>query len=201
MRPAELASDGRRRRSRVPGTHVAAHAVALTGLGAWAAISVLSQHPYRLFDAVSRGCGLGPLVPDWRFFAPEPARHDNHLLVRVRDRDGVVSPWRVVHEFKRRSGWQLLWFPTHRHEKAVFDVCSGLQQKMMESGEDITTSQPYALLRGFVAHAVRSRFPGDLAPQGFQFVLLRAAGHDVTEDLDYQMVSPFIPLVAVAATS
>jgi hypothetical protein len=58
------------------------------------------------------------LIPNWRFFAPVPARRDYHLEYRTRSRAGRISSYRRI-EFLRERDWvTTLWNPSKRLRKA-----------------------------------------------------------------------------------
>jgi hypothetical protein len=168
---------------------------AALGLAALLTATVFAQHPQRLFDAVRNRFPAPDLLPDWRFFAPEPGRHDFHVLVRVAEQDGAVSPWWAVHDFGRRAAWHSVWFPRHRHEKALFDVCSELTLFFRAPGLDVAATPPYLLLQGFAERVVRERRPvDDPPPRGFQFLVLRDSGYEEGNEPEYVLASAFIPL-------
>ncbi|HEV7826885.1 MAG TPA: hypothetical protein VGD11_10455 [Mycobacteriales bacterium] len=166
------------------------------GLAAWLAVTALGQHPVGLFDRVRRHDTFGLLIPNWRFFAPEPAQHDFHVLHRVLTAEGTETPWAQTSHIAPRTWVQTVWFPGRRREKAVFDVCNELLGLVRLRDVDVTTVPCFAMLREFVAAAVRAEHAGGRPPQGFQFLVARHTGHDEEHDPDYLLVSPFIPLEA-----
>ena len=165
---------------------------------AWLAGTVLSQHPDRQFDRL-RECAAGRLLlPDWRFFAPEPGQHDYHVLHRVLTADDEVTPWQLTLADPRRPGHQrswkdLFWHPDLRHNKALFDVCRGLAIHINE-GRDLTQTFQYRLLRDFVERTVRAQYLSQEPPAGCQFMIAQYTGYDDDHEPGYLMVSPFIAL-------
>lgn len=76
--------------------------LAAAGFATWLTATALCQHPDRSFDRL-RGSAAGrTLIPDWRFFAPNPALHDFHVLHRVVLAGGDATPWRLSSELAER---------------------------------------------------------------------------------------------------
>jgi hypothetical protein len=147
------------------------------GLAGWLAATTLAQHPIRSFDRIRVLRGRRPPLPDWRFFAPEPGRWDDHVLVRVVEADGTASAWREVRQFQPRRWTHAVYFPEHRQEKALIDATDQLMRRLVGPPAEIGHTQEYQLLRGYVEGVVR-RDHADALPAGFQFLLARDAGHD-----------------------
>lgn len=171
---------------------------AVLGLSGWLSATVLAQHPLRTFDRVRVLRGRRLPLPDWRFFAPEPGRWDNHVLVREVAADGTASAWREVGGFQLRRWWHAMYFPEHRREKALIDATDLLMRQLVGPPVELVDTPEYALLRSFVEGVVRREAAGDL-PAGFQFLLVRDAGHDVDDDVVLRLLSRFEPLADEAA--
>jgi hypothetical protein len=168
--------------------------VACAGFGAWFLATVASQHPHRVFDRMRDFDPTGVLVPNWRFFAPEPAQHDFHVLHRVLLADGEQTPWTETTKIAPRTWLHAVWFPDRRREKAMFDVCNELVMLMSSPGVELTATAPFELIRDLVELTVRDAYAGGPPPEGFQFVVARHTGHDLTHDPEYLLASPFVPL-------
>lgn len=168
--------------------------LAAAGFATWLTVTALCQHPDRSFDRL-RGSAAGrSLVPDWRFFAPNPALHDFHVLHRTVLASGDATPWRLSSELAERSWKDFLWFPDRRHDKSVFDACVMLLSLAGRSRDSLIRSVPYVLLREFVARVIHEEHAGAALPPGFQFAVVRYAGYDDEHDPEYILVSPFVPL-------
>ena len=124
------------------------------GLVTWFGVTVLSQHPQQAFDRFRRYDVAGLMIGNWRFFAPEPAQHDFHLLHRVLTADDEQTPWVETIEIPRRTWRQMVWFPERRQDKAIFDICVDLIGWMARPDTDLTTTPAYEVLRDLVAEAV-----------------------------------------------
>lgn len=181
------------RRLRPPRAELALSA----GLGSWLLVTLASQHPHRAFDGLRRFDPIGLAVPNWRFFAPEPAQHDYHVLHRVLRADGTESPWAETTSISARSWAHAFFFPDRRREKALFDVASELTGLMMDPRIDVGRTVPFELLRNAVEVKVRAD-ADDPPPRGFQFLLARHTGHDEEPEPDYLFASPFIALEPAA---
>lgn len=164
------------------------------GFAAWLVVSAASQHPDRNFDRLRKLDPARALIPDWRFFAPNPAQHDVHVLYRVVLPGGETTGWELSSELATRSWADFAWLPDRRRDKGLFDICVTMG-RMIQSGEaGLTESTPYLLLRNFVAREVGRRHAGQLRPCGFQFAMVRHSGYDEDQDLEYLLVSPYIEL-------
>ncbi|MGW1951555.1 hypothetical protein ACWCPI_02130 [Streptomyces sp. NPDC001920] len=153
--------------------------------------TVAIQHPNSAFNRLEARDRFS-LLPNWRFFAPNPATYDYHFFYRTQDTSGTTSEWRTVDVIEGRRMHQIFWFPGRRPEKAVFDICSELLGPMNAGIDAMTETTGYAVL---VAH-LRERIRAENAPgsvQGFQFGLARAAGFAETEP-ETIFVSPFTPM-------
>jgi hypothetical protein len=161
--------------------------VALAG---WLVVTILSQHPNRLFDRLRAFDPVGNLIPNWRFFAPFPARHDFHVLYRTLSSGGEQSEWKQASSITPRAWSHAVWFPKRREEKGIFDLCVSLD--VSGSLKDLSKSPAYCLLSDFVARAIREN--DRVWPQlsGFQFLLVQYGGYDNSESPEYVFVSPFI---------
>ncbi|MFJ3492800.1 DUF5819 family protein [Streptomyces sp. NPDC086091] len=165
----------------------------LGGLALWFGATVTGQHPNRAFDRVRDLDRAGLTIPNWRFFAPEPAQHDFHVLHRVLTEDGEQTPWAETSAVAPRLWRHAAWFPGRRREKALFDICSELIILMSRPGLDLSRFPSYRMLSDFTERAVRAEHAGRL-PRGFQFLIARHTGHDQEQEPDYLFVSPFVPL-------
>ncbi|MEV7601338.1 hypothetical protein AB0O91_28625 [Kitasatospora sp. NPDC089797] len=167
---------------------VAGHAVPVV-LAGWFVASVLGQHPDRSYDKVRTldRTGAGILIPNWRFFAPNPAVQDQHLVYRLASADRTRhTPWREVYTVTPRRLVHAFWFPGRRMEKAIFDVASTLlhNQGAMTPLHTDAKQSAYRLVNEFV----RSRIVGEPDFPLFQVMLVRYSGHDHSEDPVYDMV-------------
>ncbi|HET9173284.1 MAG TPA: hypothetical protein VFN97_27895 [Actinospica sp.] len=163
-------------------------------LAAWFTVSAAGQHPQRAFDRVRNYDRLGLLLPNWRFFAPEPAQHDFHLLHRVLTHDDEQTLWSESSSITPRDWKQMFWFPDRRREKALFDICGEILGITAQPALDVTRFGSYLLLRDFVTRAVRAEYAERPQPQGFQFVIARHTGFDTENEPEYLFISPFVPL-------
>lgn len=160
---------------------------ALTG---WVAVTALSQHPNRSFDRFRGRHVLSVVVPNWRFFAPEPAMHDFRVLHRFLREDGTQSAWQECTHISPRCWRQTVWFPDRRRDKGLIDAASDLIIHLQVPGLDLTTTPAYRVLRDFVAVRLATSCR-DERVQGFQFLLLRHTGHDEEPEPEYLFASRF----------
>lgn len=176
--------------SRRPSAGDLAWVGACAGFGVWFIASVVSQHPQRIFDRLRRVEPTGLALPDWRFFAPEPARYDFVVLYRMLRADGSETPWQALAEPKPRIPRHAVWFPERRLDKALHDLCDRLTQQLNVFGDDGTDALEYTLLSGLIRRRVEESADGD-RPRGFQFLIARSSGYDEGEDPKYLYLSRF----------
>jgi len=176
---------------------VARHAstvAALSALAAWYGATVVSQHPQTAFDRARQFDRFGLIVPNWRFFAPEPSQHDFHVLHRVLTADDEETPWIQTTEITPRAWTQMFWFPSRRREKALFDLASDLMVVMAQTSAPVTVVPAYWTLADIVAHRVHADYDGQEPPQGFQFLIARHTGYEQEPEPEPLFVSAFVPL-------
>jgi hypothetical protein len=158
--------------------------------------TLAAQHPHPAFER-ARAKDLFSLIPNWKFFAPNPATHDYHYLYRTLDEDRRTSDWVELDLIEHRKMSQAFWFASRRSEKAVFDICTAII-KSIAKGEDPTDSPGFRVLAEFVRRQIRDS-PQVSQVRGFQFAVVRAAGHDESEDPEvlyvstYQAMNPVSP--------
>ncbi|EHM28124.1 MULTISPECIES: hypothetical protein [Streptomyces] len=157
--------------------------------------TLAAQHPHPAFER-GRNKDLFSLVPNWKFFAPNPATHDYHYLYRTLDENRETSPWVELDLIENRRMIQAIWFSSRRTEKAVFDICSAII-KNIAKGEDPTGSPSFRVLAEFIRKQIRDAQDVSAA-RGFQFSVVRASGHDDSEDPEVLYVSTYQPMVAAA---
>jgi hypothetical protein len=164
------------------------------GLAGWFVATAASQHPLRQFDRLRTYDPLGLLLPNWRFFAPEPAQHDIRLLHRVLAADGATSPWEETYSITGRRPLQMVWFPQRRRDKALFDAVSHLLTCLAIPRVNIASTYAYRLIEDAVRHRVRRSHSTGPSPRGFQFVIAEHAGYDPDVEPTYLMASQFISM-------
>ncbi|MCL6302928.1 hypothetical protein [Streptomyces kronopolitis] len=147
------------------------------------------------FNRVQRKDTLS-LLPNWRFFAPTPAKHDFHLLYRTLSQDGTTSPWKGLETTTRRRFRQIVWFPTRRQEKAIHDICSEILQGGGKGIDFVTNLPAYRVLLSYIERHMSSDAEGSV--KGFQFTLARSAGYATSEEPKILLISPCIPVRSTA---
>ncbi|MGX2997511.1 hypothetical protein JNUCC64_25170 [Streptomyces sp. JNUCC 64] len=156
--------------------------------------TLLAQHPHSAFERL-RERDVFSLLPNWKFFAPNPATHDYHYLYRTLDDDRRTSAWIELDLIVPRAPIQAVWFATRRTEKAVFDICTAILRRV-SIGEDPTGMSSYRVLSEFIRKQIRET-TGVSGVRGFQFSVVRAAGHDDSEDPEVLFVSAYQEMTPV----
>ncbi|WP_284756239.1 hypothetical protein [Arthrobacter sp. efr-133-R2A-120] len=164
--------------------------VACGVVASYVAVTFWNQYPHHSFNRM-RGADPFSLIPNWRFFAPDPAGHDYHLFYRLVDQEGTATSWHLLEIVAARNPFQTLWFPGRRDEKAAFDLASDLLPIITGPMPDVATTAPAFRL---MAASMRSRLSADHPPRypGFQFSLVRDSGFDQESEPEVLFASPFI---------
>ena len=157
-------------------------------LAGWFALTVAQQADRPL----ALGTRIDPTamaIPNWRFFAPTPARHDFNVLYRDKLDDGSLTPWREQEVVINRTLLQMVWHPGRRMEKALFDVASELLKatEQVPEPERIQLTVPYLALLNFATNQVVHH---PRATQ-VQFLIAQSAGHDTTVEPRMLFLSDF----------
>jgi hypothetical protein len=95
------------------------------------------------------------LLPEWRFFAPNPIEADLRLLYRdfaSADARGVWTEPPVLHG---RRWWHFLWNPEKRINKSLFDAMNEVQTLALASDARVF-SPSYLLLLNVVSNIRRT---------------------------------------------
>lgn len=154
--------------------------------------TVAAQHPNPSFDRVKDKDTFSSLFPNWRFFAPDPARHDYHIAYRSLSEQRVASEWKTIDVIEGRKLRHIVWYPRRRMEKAIFDIASDLVTHLDNGLDALQTYPAYHMLREFVRKQVAVE-AGKVA--GFQFALVRHTGYDESGDPEVVFVSPYTSMV------
>lgn len=166
--------------------------------GLWFAASVAGQKLWRPARTRSRWDRFHLVIPDWRFFAPDPGVYDHHLLVRGLNDAGEAGPWREITGIEDRQPLHAFWNPGQRGDKAVFDVCAELFRFVERHRGDhipadelanrVQLSVAYLTLLNYVAGRIEE--PGSTE---VQFMIAVSGGLD-DEDPEVVLVSERHPI-------
>src|SRR5712692_6486188 len=138
--------------------------------GAWWLLSVFLYIP-KLANVVRR-IDYVALVPDWRFFAPNPLQHDYHLLYRDQYIDGRCSNWTELRPAQERCWWNAIWNPAKRSNKALFDVVTEFAAQVTAGDPGVELSVSRLTLLNYVSSVSRST-----SPKFVQLMLMLSRGH------------------------
>lgn len=160
------------------------------GFAAWLVASVFSQHPLRSFDRVRSLDKLGVLIPDWRFFSPEPVKEDYVVLFRFEDLEGGISPWRRAAEpAKKRKIYHGLWYPEQRYNRGLMSLCEMIIGDISSGtylpGRSITPSQLISVLIEARMSQLNLKHSGS-----YQFAIATEAEYDPKHESAFLFVSP-----------
>lgn len=174
---------------------------ALYGLFAsWLGLTLLGQRLYRDQTRRSRLDKLVLILPDWRFFAPNPCVNDHHLLVRDTLADGTVTGWRQISTVEERRWSHALWHPHRRAEKTIFDLTAELLRYLSRNDYDsmgrradpsLQLCMPYVTL---LTHVASAGHPPDAVAT--QFLIAVSGGYETEEEPMMVFLSELHPLRA-----
>jgi len=113
-------------------------------LGFWLLLSILAQFNILPWIRWVKGRDYFVLIPDWSFFAPEPAAGDLQLLYRDKLVDGQLTPWKEV-AFRDISLVRALWNPEKRRRKTSLNAATLLLQQVASQpkSRELFVSLPY----------------------------------------------------------
>ena len=143
--------------------------------GAWAIATILSSAGY-VRDRVRALDVLG-VVPEWRFFGPNPGRSDFHLLYRDGLATGELTGWIEVPLILPRPWHAFAFNPDRRPAKALMDLAVDLSRRAAAGGEPIVASMPYLTFLQLVS----ARPSTELSTHRQFLVLLASADTDDAE--------------------
>ncbi|MBK1787263.1 hypothetical protein [Prauserella cavernicola] len=172
-------------------------------LGGWLGLSVVGQKLFRAPGRRSWWDKLYLLIPDWRFFAPDPGIHDFHLLYRDELEDGSLTPWKEITSVEERRWSHAFWHPHRRVEKCIFDISKELTKFIEECHRDpdrpvesVQVSVPYLTLLAHVTE--QSHAPATTCTQ---FLVSISAGYDEHDEPRAIFLSALHPVEQLASST
>ena len=143
-----------------------AEVVLIVLFAAWFLISLVSLVPswrnhIRRYDRLT-------LIPEWKFFAPNPGQWDYYLVYRDQLPDGNVTDWTEVAVDAPRAWWNVIWNPAKRGNKALTDCVVLLAKHLAAQDPAIEASVPYLTLLNHI-----SSFPRLGGTEYTQFALIQ----------------------------
>jgi hypothetical protein len=127
------------------------------------------------------------LVPNYHFFCPEPARHDQNLMYRDKLADGDLGPWQEIVTTYRRRMSHMVWYPHHRLDKGMMDVANEILRFGRMNGNDLarlSVTRPYLSILNMVTYSVEH----DARAVQTQF----AIGHSAAYEPDVEPTIAFV---------
>lgn len=149
-------------------------------LASWLVATLGCQVSTQLHQRISALDPFSSGIPNWRFFAPNPARHDFRVVYRCLYVDETQSEWIDAGGWWSRKVAHSFWFPDRRAGKSINDACSGMQRAGTTANRPAMEAlMEYKLLRGWIADKARKETKQDV--EGFQFMILQDSGHDESQ--------------------
>jgi hypothetical protein len=115
------------------------------------------------------------LLPSWCFFAPSPARRDNHIIIRDLLLDGTISSWSPVSFIPPRALHHVIWHPAKRPRKILRDAAKTIKltQRRATSKDVVQCSLPYLIILHYCIQ--HSRAENAVARQ---FAIIETSGRE-----------------------
>src|SRR5215213_561511 len=120
-------------------------------LSVWLLASAVHQLRRRSWERIARWDALN-LLPRWSFFAPNPGRHDLHVVYREWLLE-EAGPWRQLMPTHANRRWRWCWNPSRYPRKAVSDLANSLQyaeRSLEEMPRSVLLSSSYISLLSWV---------------------------------------------------
>jgi len=127
------------------------------------------------------------LLPRYSFFAPNPGRHDTHVVYRDRI-GGQDTPWCQLQPGYTDRRWRWIWNPNRYQRKAVSDLANALLQierRNRESARVVLLSSSYISLLVWV---MAQPSPGESHTHR-QFAVVGSNGFGEARQLEVRFVS------------
>ena len=159
-----------------------------TPIAAWVVATLLAQVSSSSFAHIAKRDPFGGLVPNWRFFAPNPASHDFRVAYRCLYADGTHGSWQAASNASdQRRLVHSVWNPQRRESKALSDISSSIVKLLSSQRHLVEASIEYQLLTTWVK---RVGVRGSEKPiEGVQFALARDPGFDDDADASFLFIS------------
>jgi hypothetical protein len=163
-------------------------AVIAVGLSVWLGLSVLKQFRHAPWSRTLKRLDRTGVLPDWRLFAPSPARSDYRLLYRDMSASGTLTSWKEI-DFRNHSGWRAVWHPERRIRKGLSVSIAALIRHATAAGtfeRRRLLGTSYLLILNFV-----EKQPRDFRAVRRQFVVAQTYGFGSDGDPRLVFLSAF----------
>ena len=152
----------------------------------WFLASVIHQFRFHWWSRIARFDAFN-LLPRWTFFAPNPGRHDFHVVYREWV-DDKHKPWMELAATNVDTRWRWLWNPSRYPNKAISDLANGLYRALQLSGDEpwtVMLSSSYISLLS----VVMAQSPTNLKANRRQFAIVRTHGFGRGRQLEIAFAS------------
>ena len=157
----------------------------------WLTATTFTQHPNRVFDRLRSLDRYTLVIPNWRFFAPNPATHDYIFAVRWRLKgEKQTSDWYMINTYNDRRLSHIIYYPNRRVEKSLSDVAGRVLTHLSANPETLSLSPDYKLLSNNTKQFVKDNV--GCRVEKFQFMIAADTGYDTSGDYSEFYVSPGI---------
>ena len=114
----------------------------------WGILSILPQSTNKLTDKI-KSYDLLNILPNYKFFCPNPIRSDYHLYYRGRFQDDQFSQWEEIRIGHKVQLLCAIWNP-HKRERKVFYKVVKIIRKHYRKRKGTHYGHAYLLLLDFI---------------------------------------------------
>jgi hypothetical protein len=166
---------------------------------AWGAVSITRQFTHEGPIPLQKTDPYGLFIPNYHFFCPEPARHDQNLLYRDKFPDGDTGPWQELVTTERRRLSHMLLYPHRRLDKGMMDLAGEVTRfaKIVGDVRQLSLTRPYMSMLNLVTYGVSH----DPRAVQTQFAVAHSAAYEPAVEPTVSFVSNFHDLPSQASSA
>ena len=138
----------------------------------WLVLSIVSQFGINKFK---RNVFSKLLLPEWRFFSPQPLSNDMNLFYRDKNAD-FITQWKPALPELSTRFYNFIYNPNRRIRKTIIDSTKVLSIKFTHEKDDIHTTIPYLVLLFYITSIHR-----DYLATETQFAIVTSS-HEATKN-------------------
>jgi hypothetical protein len=126
----------------------------LVVFSAWAVLSVLSQQA-RPGKNKLKALDLLDILPNYKFFCPNPITYDYHLYYRTGSLTGLPGEWKEIYISKKTAFLCAIWNPSKKNRKVFTRIINEIIKRKDGKPKKLLRKNTYLLLRNFVEYMAR----------------------------------------------
>jgi len=160
----------------------------------WIILTCVNQfYQAKKLQAFLEKLDLLHILPGWTFFAPNPGTSDYHLLYRVKNKNGDVSPFTSVKLKNQRQLLNAIWNPNKRAQKALTDFVQEIRMLVYLDHPEDPDHNLLRLSLSYIATlhyctALGRQIPGT---ESVQFMIIESYGYITSQEPQLLLNSDF----------